>query len=318
MTRFFNRRGVALSVFLTLATAVPAAAQIELTSLSIQARSYEAATSWQERAYRPAGLVETVRIPGHTLVDVRAVFDGPWSDEVQRLSVSARSFSLVLPDGTELAPIGGHPNWGQMTLQTRSLSGSRPRNFPDEDSDLHWNGIFRVPKGVTSATLRIEDDDATFEGAVQIPPPGPEDDAAAFASFEIAGVRRFRMVQLEDGRGDAMANSTITAPAGMVLAEVEIEVTGVASNQTDGRDRFTWHTHNFRLTDPSGATLGMVGERFMRRLLDSQFNGTNVGDSTERTVIWVVPEGLTEARLLFGETEVATVVLGATAVGETD
>lgn len=304
-------RGVALAASLLFASALPAAAQIELTALSLQARAYESATNWQERAYRPAGLVETVRIPGHSLVDIRAVFDGPWSDEVQRVSVSSRSFSLILPDGSELEPIGGHGAWGQMTLQTRSMSARRPRDFPDEDADLHWNGIFRVPKGVSNATLRIADDDATFEGAVQIPPPGPEDDAASFAGFAIEGVRRFRAAQLEDGRDDAMASSTIAAPAGMVLAEVEIEVTGVASNQPDGDDRFTWHTHNYRLTDGRGQTLGLIGERFMRRLLDSQYNGVNVGDSTERTVLWVVPEGLAEARLLFGETEVAVVPLTA-------
>ncbi|WP_127105446.1 hypothetical protein [Pararhodobacter zhoushanensis] len=310
-------RAFALSSALAL-LALPGLAQVTLTPLSVTARSYESASNWQERPYRPAGLVETVRIPGHVLVDVRAVFDGPWSDSIERVQANTRDILLVLPDGTELEAQGSYATWGQLSLQSRTMSARRPRNFPDEDQDVYWNGMFRVPKGVNTATLRIGGDDVRFEGQVSIPGPVMEEDAAAFASFRPTAVRRFRTVALEDGRGDEMMSSTITAPAGMVLAEVEIEVTGVTSNQVDDGERFTWNTHNFRLVDASGATMGMIGERFMRRILDSQFNGTDIGDSAERTVIWVVPEGLTEARLLFGETEVARVALGSAAITETD
>ena len=54
----------------------------------------------------------------------------------------------------------------------------------------------------------------------------------------------------------------------------------------------------------------------MRRVLDSQFNSVNIGDTARRTMIWVVPEDLTEARLLFGETEVARVALGSAGVSD--
>ncbi|GAB4272960.1 MAG: hypothetical protein Kow0013_26650 [Pararhodobacter sp.] len=298
--------------------ALPAMAQVALTAESLTARSYESAPSWQERGFRPAGLVETVAMPGHVLVDLRAVFSGPWTDDLSRLSVNTRDIALVLPDGTERPVVGGYPTWGQLSLQGRSLSGRRPRDFPTDEGDIHWNGLFIVPKGTASATLRIEGDDATFEGAVAIPGPSAPDRAADFASFRAGNVRRFRTVRLEDGRGDDLVTSSITAPAGWVLAEIEVEVTGVASNQVDGDDRFTWHTHDFRLVDDRGQSMGLIGERFIRRLLDSQYNGTDVGASTERTMIWVVPEGLAEARLLYGETEVARVNLGSAAITPTD
>ncbi|MCB1407385.1 MAG: hypothetical protein KDK01_14310 [Rhodobacteraceae bacterium] len=310
-------RTLALATALPLVVALPAAAQIDLTALSTETRAYETATSWQERPYRPAGVVEYVSMPGSVILDVRMVFDGPWSDEVQRVSVSSRDIRLVLPDGTELGAVGGHPNWGQMTLQSRSLSGSRPRDFPTDDRDLYWNGIFIVPKGTTTATLRLGGD-VRFEGAVTVPGPTREEDAASFATFRPTGVRRFRIAELQDGRGTEAVSSTIPAPQGMVIAEVEIDVSGVMSNQVDGDDRFTWNTHNFRLVDDAGVTMGLVGERFMNRVLDSQYNGVNVGSSTERTVLWVVPEDLTEARLLFGETEVARVPLGTAAITDTD
>ena len=200
-------RGFALSSALAL-LALPAAAQVTLTPLSLTARSYESVTSWQERPYRPAGLVETVRIPGHMLVDIRAVFDGPWSDSIERVQANTRDILLVLPDGTELQAQGSYPTWGQLVLQARTLSARRPRNFPDEDQDVYWNGLFRVPKGVSTATLRIGGDDVRYEGPVTIPGPMMDEDAASFARFRPTAVRRFRTVALEDGRGDEAMRST--------------------------------------------------------------------------------------------------------------
>jgi len=310
-------RAISLAAFVPLCAALPAVAQIDLTALSVETRSYDTVVSWQERPYRPAGLVEYVHVPGSLILDVRMVFDGPWSDEVQRVSVSSRDINLILADGTELRAVGSQPHWGQMSLQERSLSGSRPRDFPEDDRDLYWNGIFIVPKATQTATLRVGGA-ASYEGPVSVPGPTREDDAASFASFEPMAVRRFRATNLTDGRGDAAVTSSIRAPAGTVLAEVEVDVTGLASNQIDGDDQFSWHTHNFRLVDDAGQTLGLVGERFINRILDTQFSSTDVGETTDRTMIWVVPESLTEARLLFGETEVAQVALGSAPVTETD
>lgn len=315
MPHVFPLGALALVAILSPAASL---AQVPLSALSLQAFSYESAVNWQERNYRPAGLPEIIRIPGHVLVDVRAVFDGPWSDSVERVNVNARDIHLVLPDGTELSPIGGYQNWGQVQLLTRSLNGRRPRNYPTEDADMAWNGLFRVPKGVDAARLVIGGDAASFSADVAIPGPTAAPDAASFARFRPTGVRRFRTIGLQDGRGNEAVTSTITAPPGMVLAEIEIEVTGVAGNQDDGSDRFTWHTHNYRLVDGAGQSMGLVGERFMQRLLDSQYNGVDVGASAERTVVWLVPEGLDEARLLFGETEVARVTLGGAPITETD
>lgn len=311
------RGRLALATLLALIP-LPAAAQIPLTALSLTARSYDHVDSWEERGFRPARVVEVIQIPGELLVEIRAVFDGPWSDEVDQLRVNAGDIALVLPDGTELEAIGGYPYWGQFSTASRGISARRPRNFPDEDAEAHWNSVFRVPKGVASATLRITGDGARFEQSLSIPGPTAADDPASFARFAISGVRRYRRADLEEGNGANTAYSSITAPPGMVLAEVEIEVTGLAPNTVDGAERFNWRTSDFRLIDAQGNSLGLVGEGFMRRLLDWQFNGVNIGDNAERKVVWLVPEGLGEARLLFGETEVATVPLGAAPIADTN
>jgi len=298
--------------------AFPALAQTDLAALSLTARAYDQVHSWQERAFRPAHLVEVVQVPGHVLLDVRVVLDGPWSDTIERVQANARDIHLLLPDGTELAPQGGYQYWGQLSLIARSISARRPRNFPEEDQDIAWNGLFMVPEGVSQATLVIGGDDIRFSGAVTIPKVSTPEAAADFASFQPQGVRRFRLVELQDGNGANAVPSTIAALPGTVLAEVVVSINGTGGNNADGDLRFNWSTSDFRLTDPQGTTLPLVGERFMRRILDSQFNGVDVGSSVERTMIWLVPESLTEARLLFGETEVAPVDLGSAGVTETD
>lgn len=303
---------------LLCATALPATAQVPLTALSLTARAYDRVDSWQERDWRPAGLVEVVQVEGHVLVDVRLVADGPWSDTVERVQASPRDIKLVLPDGTELEPEGGYQYWGQLDMNGRSLSGRRPRNFPTDDADVHWNGLYVVPAGVSTATLRIATADVTFEGQVTIPKTSTPEAAADFASFRVTDVERYRRADLADGTGADAVTSTLTATPGMVLADLQIEVTGRASNQTDGGDRFNWSTHNFRLVDAEGHTLPLVGEQFMRRILDWQFNGVNIGDEAERNVIFLVPEGLTQARLLFGETPVAEVDLARAPITESN
>lgn len=317
MMHSLSRRGLALSCLLA-SVALPASAQIPLQAISLTAHAYDSVVSWQERDWRPAGLTEIVHVPGQILVDVRLVADGPWSDEVDSVRANSRDIKLILPDGTELEPQGGYQYWGQMQLNARSVSARRPRNFPDEDQDIYWNGLFMVPEGVSTATLTIGGDDISFEGAVTIPKTSEPEDAADFATFEVNSVRRYRRADLQDGTGSDALHTSITATPGMVLAELEIEVTGVAPNQADGGDRFNWSTHNFRLVDAEGHTMPLVGEGFMRRILDWQFNGVNIGDDAERNVIFLVPEGLANATLLFGETPVAEANLGAANINDTN
>lgn len=303
------------------ALALPAAranAQIELTALSLTAQAYSSLENWTERGTRPYGLAEIVAVDGHMLVNVRLVADGPWSDEVDRVRANSRDIRLVLPDGSELEPRGGFQYWGQFSRVPPGLSGRRPRDFPDEDRDIHWNGMFVVPTGVSSATLRIGGDDVSFEGPVSIGKTTTPEAAASFAEFRVTSQRRFRAVDLEDGRGADALTSRITAPEGMALVELEVEIRGTGSNQADGDPRFNWHTTGFRLVDADGNSMGLIGERFMRRILDSQFNGVNIGDDTERTMVFVAPDDVTAFQLYFGNVAVADVDVTGSQIADTD
>lgn len=289
-------------------------AQTALSALSLEARAYDTVISWDQRDWRPAGVVEYVHTPGQIMLDLRAVFAGPWSESLSRLSVNSRDVRVVLPDGTEVEPSASYRYAGQMALSPQSLSASRPRDFPTSPGNIFWNSTFRVPAGTQTIELRITGDEASFSAEVAVPPPGHEVDPASFASFRPGTVRRFREVHLEEGRDTRLLQSMMRAPAGHVFAEIEIEVSATGSNQMDGGQRFNWHTHNFRLVGPDGTTMPLIGERFMRQLLDSQFNGVDVGRSAQRTVLWLVPEGVTDLTLRFAETPVAAVSLASATI----
>jgi len=298
---------------LTLSFATPLAAQSTsgLTLSSLKTYAYDSVVSWQERDFRPAGLEEVIATEGMVLLDVRAVFDVPWTEDLTRLSISSSDILLVLPDGTEVQSFGSYEYWGMFHTNASSASASRPRDWPDEDQDLYYHSVFLVPVGTTGALLRLPADDGEpgWEGPVEVPAVSAEQDAAMFAEFTVLDVVRTRTLALADGRDSRAFTSPMTAPEGHVFADLDIEVLAFAANEFDGDGRFYWHTYDFRLTGPDGETYPLIGERFIDKLLDSQFNGVAVGDTADRRAIWLVPEGAAQATLMFGTSPVAEVSL---------
>jgi len=301
-------RLIVAAVAAVLASVVTASAQTDLTLNSLKTYSYDSMVSWHARDWRPAAVLEIADVEGMVFLDIRAVFDVPWTDELTRLSVSSGDIVLRLADGTEIESFGSYQYWGMMRLLPQSISLSRPRDFPEEDEDLYWHSLFLIPEGTTTATLVIPGTPG-YEGEVSVPATGPEQDAPAFAAFEVSDVARFRQIALEEGRDFRRVTSTITAPAGYVLADLEVTVEGLAANEFAADGAFHWFTHSYRLVTPEGETLSLLGERFSRKLLGWQFNGIAIGQSTERRMILMVPEDLAGAVLLFGETPVAEVDL---------
>jgi hypothetical protein len=301
----------AIALVGALLFSLPAQAEVQLTLQSLKTYAYDEVVSWQERDFRPYGLEEVVAVEGMVILDIRAVFDVPWSDELDRLSVSSRDIALILPDGTEVASFGSYEYWGMMHTIAQGISISRPRDYPEEDEDLYWQSLYLVPEGTASAVLRIGDPEeaVVWQGDVTVPGVEAEQDAAMFAEFRVTDVDRFRVAELEDGRDTTRMTSTLTAPAGQVLVDLEIEVTALSANEFEADGDFQWHSYDFRLTGPEDETFFLVGERFQNRILDWQFNGVNVGEATTRRLVFMVPEGTTAATLRFGMTAVAEVDL---------
>ena len=149
-----------------------------------------------------------------------------------------------------------------------------------------------------------------FEGEVTVPGKiSQELVAAALAEFTIVDADMFRSIDTVDGRDSTRVTMTMTAPPGQVFADLEVEVAALAANEFEQDGRFYWHTYDFDLVGLDGTTFHSVGERFSDRILDWQFSGTNPGESATRRMVWMVPEGTTEATLMFGTTPVAPVTL---------
>ena len=280
-----------------------------LTVNSLKSYAYDTMVSWTERDARPAGVEEIAQVEGMVFLDIRAVFDVPWSDDLSRLSISSSDILVILPDGTEVQACCAYEYWGMMHMSGSSASVSRPSDFPDEDRDLYWHSIFLVPAGTPQVTLRLPADEGEpgYEGVVPVPAVSEELAAAEFAQFAVADPVRMDVLELEAGRDSRMVTSSMTAPEGQDFVDFEIEVTPFSANEFDFDGRFYWHTYDFRLVGADGATYGLIGERFQDRLLDSQFSSAGVGDSSTRRMVFMVPEGVTSATLHFGGTAVADV-----------
>ncbi|WP_373353555.1 hypothetical protein [Pseudoroseicyclus sp. CXY001] len=103
-----------------------------------------------------------------------------------------------------------------------------------------------------------------------------------------------------------------------MLADIEMAVTGLKSNELEQDERFYWMTTDFRLNSPAFGDLPLVGERFMSELMDRQFNGVSVGETALRRMVYLVPEGLPGVELMYGDEVVAEVVFRGGGVGGQD
>ena len=296
-----------------LAASLPMSAAAQSTSglevLTLKTYAYDEMVSWTERDSRPAGIEEVARVDGMVFLDVRAVFDVPWTDDLSRLSVSSGDILVILPDGTEVQSCCSYDYWGMMHIQASGVSVSRPSDYPDEDRDLYWHSIFLVPEGTPQVTLRIPADEGEpgYEGAVPVPAVSSELGAAEFAEFSVSDVEILTELPLEAGRDTRAVTSVISAPAGQRFLDFEITVAPFSANEFDADGRFYWHTYDFRLVGANGETYGLIGERFQDRIMDSQFSSASVGGDSSRRMVFVVPDGVTSATLMFGATAVSEV-----------
>jgi len=311
-------RTSALTVLMAATAPYCANADPGLTAKSIEVFTYETITNRQQDEARPAGFHEIAKVEGHRFLHVRGVFDVPWSEELPRLSVNTRDIQIVLPDGSELQPMGSFQHLGRMILTVPNISISRPRDFPAADSDLYYQALWLVPEQTETATLRIGGD-VPFEAEITVPSPVTEPSTADYAEFEVDRVRRYRSVGIEERRGAADAVTlAIVAPENHVLAELSVGINAVAPNNFDAEPRFYKHTHEFQLVDEAGNSYGLIGERFMRTIRNTRYTFAEIGRTDDMVMLWGVPETLEKATLLFAGVPVAEVSLGDAPVLQND
>ncbi|MCA8906989.1 MAG: hypothetical protein KDA49_10920 [Rhodospirillaceae bacterium] len=303
-----------LGVAAVLAAFGPQAAEAQdLSVISMETHAYPSLVNWHERDGRPCCHPETLATDGMVFLDVRGVFDVPWSDTVTRFSASSRDVTVTLPDGTQLNPVGSYDYYGMYHFTASSPSASRPNGWPSEDRDLIYQAIFQIPAGTPSVVFAIGE---SVSATLTVPAATEAPVAADFATFQVLNASYLAEVPVSRRQSDQDVTGTITAPAGNVFLEMEVEIAGQRANDPRGQERFYFHTQDFHLLDPSGRETGRIGERFMDFVMAHQFNSVNVGSSGTEDMIWSVPAGIASATLYFGDTPVAEINLSGLALPE--
>lgn len=303
---------MAAAAGLSISTAVGAQ---DITPLSLEAHAYPSLVSWQERVLgpRPCCIPEVLSQEGMIFLDVRAVFDVPWSEDLSRFNARAREINVILEDGTELNAIGAYENYGMFKHVPPSASQTRPRDWPDSDSDLHYHAIFQIPAETVGVTFAIGE---AFSGEITVPPLTEAPTAASFASITATDPRFHASVSAEYTMSGQDVTGLLAAPDGFVFLELSVDVTGVESNDTSGENRFHWRTHNLHLVMPDGVNASLIGQRFQSRIFAGHLNSVEIGQTQTEEMIWAVPKGIEAVALYFGDTQVAEVDLSGVALPE--
>lgn len=296
-------QSLALLAAVSLATLTSGSALAQIATVkAVETAAYSSLENWDEKEGRPLGMVETIAVDGHHILQVAVQLDIAWSEAVDQVRVQSRDIALVLSDGTEVAAFGTARELGRVSTNGPSLSARRPRDFPEKDEDAFYFAYFLVPQGQTEATLKLGGDLA-MEVPVSIPELSQQPTAPEFADVAVRLVRVFKVANTED-RDLTM---TLRPPEGHVFVELTLDITPRTANETDGDASFSYATTDFHLGTAEGQSYPLAGQRFMKRVLDSFPNTVKVGDTQDRTILWAVPEDVTAATLYFTGVKIAEV-----------
>lgn len=289
-----------------LAAPISAMAQTAptLEPLSTDVVVYPELVTWHERDGRPCCFPEVVAEDGQVLLRVDIVFDIPWSEELQRVSANDRDITVALPGGETRTPIGSYQYEGQFRRTSVSFSASRPSNWTEQDRDGFFNAVFLIPQGTASVDLTVGE---LYSTTIEVPqtfqkPPG----AADGAEFQVLATRLLDSVTSAERVNNIPVSNEINPPDGQSILEIEIAIRGQERNDFDTPDRYYWHTYDFGVVYDDVHNAGLIGERFSDRILNWQFNSTEVGGQpTVRTIYFAVPSDVGTMHLYFGDQRVA-------------
>ncbi len=199
---------------------------------------------------------------GHFLY-IRAVFDVAWSDEVDRVSISSSNILLQVPGEEDPRRAQGRYDWfGIYNTSAGSMSERRPNDWPNETAQVYLNGVWYLPRGVTSGELRIgEDDEAlTVPVDLNVPVSAPITPGQTMVVTP-RSITRAAPVNGEDRSNRIDIPGQMAARVGTLL-QVEFDVTPAYSTDTDaqaGENQAFLRASWFALVGPDGMPLMALG-----------------------------------------------------------
>ena len=233
---------------------------IQLSAKDVSVTAFESITV-RAKENSTVGVTETLRKDGHVILLVELDVDAPWSEELERLSVSGKDIVLVGEDDQSHAPIG-HMQWGTFSEFTPSLSLRRPKKWPEQLDPKAFNAAFLVPAEARNFTLQ-------FGGHLSVPVTAPtetsdEPHVADKMQVEIISAKLVDELHGSMDIGKEKIPTDLVSEAGPFL-EVTFKLTPLAANGSF-ENIFFWHSDWFGVRFADGSHSHTTGEVFMGKL----------------------------------------------------
>ncbi|MEZ5667101.1 MAG: hypothetical protein R3F55_06660 [Alphaproteobacteria bacterium] len=247
---------VAAATLLAAALAAGAAAQDPWPFLALEVHRYDSLVDTQAEFGLPCCVPAVIAAPGQTLVHVSALVDVPWSESLDSVSLGARDLTLTVPGGEPLSAFGSFAYRAAFEAVPRYVSARRPRDWPEEDADLVVEAVWAVPEGATAATLTFGEFFATeiaIPGAAEVPLA-----PSALAAFAIEALHRVDAVPVSVYAAGPGVAGSMSATSGALL-RLDVAITALAGNRTDGQSGFVVAPRYLQLVDPDGRVAVNLG-----------------------------------------------------------
>lgn len=271
-------RSLAAAAAAGAACALPPAAlaQDAWSFVSFEAFLYDSLIDTEKDVGVPCCAPHVVAVPGHALLHISAVIDIPWTEELSRVSVSARDLTLTVPGLEEpLHPFGHYEYRGIFEADTYSLSASRPNDWPDADEHLLMEQVFAVPEDATAATLTFgEFHSVEIDIPQEASDPLTPGDTAEVAITAITPVDGIEVDTDNYGQG---IHGTVVPGAGQIL-RVDFTITPLMENWLNNRSGFTFRTGHIQLVGPNGLPARPLGQHLNTALTSDTTNSIS-GDA---------------------------------------
>ena len=239
---------------------VPPAAQAQESGpfVSFQAYRYDSLINTDEDVGLPCCFPHVVGTPGEMLIHLSAVIDVPWSEELDRISVSARDLTLAVPGEEEpRTQVGHYDRVGIFEAGTSSVSASRPRDFPESDEHALMETVWSLPEGTTSATLTFGE---FFSIDIDIPQEVSEPlTPGGTADFVVTGITPVEDLGSSHTYSGQPLAGHIDLQAGQIV-RVDFDVTPRMNTALRGRPGFLLYTRYMQLVGPDGLPTVRVGQ----------------------------------------------------------
>ena len=262
---------------------------VQLATADVEVLAFDSLTV-RGKENSAAGVTETLTKDGYVILLVSLMIDAPWSEELERVSVSGSDIALVGADKARYSPFG-YMQWGTFRGFTPSVSLHRRSDWETEPEPEDFNAAFLVPAGEADYTL-------VFGEHLSVPVTAPAETVPELhildkLRIEILSAELVDELQGSMDVGEEDIPTDVVSEAGPFL-KVTFKLMPLAPNGSFDTI-FFWHSDWFGVRFADGTHSHTVGEEFMGGLSrnvshNTPFTGDG-SDSDTATFYFPAAEG---------------------------